>query len=62
MAYLENVGTQFLSLRQCLQCSHAPSGERPHTHRVPFIVTEPGRDADPCMLHSTPLWLRRSGG
>jgi DNA invertase Pin-like site-specific DNA recombinase len=30
--------------------------------RVPFIVAELGRDADPFMLHPTPPWPRRNGG
>ena len=29
--------------------------------RVPFIVAELGRDADPFMLHRTPRWPRKSG-
>jgi DNA invertase Pin-like site-specific DNA recombinase len=30
--------------------------------RVPFIVAELGRDADPFMLHLYAAWPRRSGG
>jgi hypothetical protein len=30
--------------------------------RVPFIVVELGRDADPFISISTQLWRRRSGG
>jgi hypothetical protein len=30
--------------------------------RVPFIVAELGRDADPFHAAPTPRWLKRSGG